>query len=65
MLTRFGPLRSDPASTHNRARLHLEDVGEIAAERDLELEFHGLNAVVGDVEIFVHPVADPAADSQA
>src|SRR5262249_45640369 len=45
MLMRFGPLRGDPASTHNRARLHLEDVGEIAAERNLELEFHGLHAL--------------------
>src|SRR6266446_7919924 len=44
MLVPFGPLRGDPASAHNTARPHLEDVCEVAAERELELEPHRLHA---------------------
>src|SRR6516162_11013299 len=64
-LMRFGPLRGDPAPAHNPARLHLEDVGEVAAERDLELEPHRLHAVVGDVKVFVHAPADGSAYGKA
>ena len=65
MLVRFGPLCGDPAPAHDVARLHLEDVGEVAAQRDLELESHRLHAVVGDVEIFVQAAADRPADGEA
>ena len=58
MLVCFGPLRGDPATAHNVARLHLENVGKIASQRDLELKSHRLHAVVDDVEILVHAAAD-------
>ena len=65
MLVRFGPLRGDPAAAHDAARLHLEDVGKVAAERDLELERYRLHAVVDDVKILVHAAADRPADGEA
>ena len=51
MLARFRPIRGDAAATHNAARLHLKDIGEVAAQRDLELELHRPHAVVRDVEV--------------
>src|ERR1700738_1120053 len=45
MLARCGPLRRNPATAHDVTRLHLENVGKIAAERDLELEDHRVHAV--------------------
>jgi hypothetical protein len=65
MLVWFGPLRSDPAPAHNTSRLHLKDVCEVAAERDLELEPHRPHAVVSDVKVFVHAAADRPADGEA
>ena len=59
------PARLDAAAPHDAVRFHLEDVGEIAAHRDLELETHMFRAVIGDVEILVHPAADRPADHQA
>ena len=64
-LMRFGPVRGDPPSTHNMPRLHLEDVCEVAAERDFELEPHRLHAVVGDIKVFVHAAAYRSADCAA
>ena len=64
-LPRLGPLRGDLAAAHNVAWLDLEDVGEVAAEGDLELEPHRFHAVVGDVEIFVQAAADRSAYREA
>src|SRR5215472_8910451 len=61
----FGPLRCDPASAHDATRLYLKDICKITAERDLELEPYRLQAVVGDVEIFVHAASDRSADREA
>ena len=61
----LGPFSGDLATAHDAGRFHLEDIGEVASERDLKLEPHGLHAVVGDVEVFVHPTADRSADSEA
>ena len=65
LLPSLRPLSGDLAAAHDTSRLHLEDVGEIAAEGDLELKTHRLHAVVGDVEIFVHAAADRSADGEA
>src|SRR6266478_5076006 len=65
MLVRFGPLRDDPAPPDNSARLHLEDICEVTAERDLELEPHRCPAIVGDVKIFVHATANRSAYRKA
>ena len=59
------PFSGDLATAYDAARLHLEDVGEVASEGDLELKTHRLHAVVGDVEIFVHAAADRSADGEA
>src|SRR5258708_5066684 len=62
MLVCFRPLCGDPASAHNTARLHLEDVCEVATDHDLELKPNRLHAVVGDVKVFVQPAPDRPAD---
>ena len=59
------PFGGDLATAHDVARFHLEDVGKVASEGDLELKTHRLHAVVGDVEIFVQAAADRSADSEA
>src|SRR5438128_10553153 len=64
-LVRWGPLGGDPPTAHNMARLYLEDVSKIAAERDLELKDRRLHAVVEDVEVLVHAPADGSAEDKA
>ena len=59
------PFSGDLATAYDTARLHLEDVGKVASEADLELKTHRLHAVVGDVEIFVHAAADRSTDGKA
>jgi hypothetical protein len=46
------------------AALHLEDVGEVAAKRDFEVEANR-PAAVGDVDVLVHAAADVAAEREA
>jgi hypothetical protein len=65
MLVCFGPLRGDPATAHDLARFHLENIGKVAAQRDLELEGYRLHAIVDDVEILVHAAADRPAEGEA
>ena len=64
-LPRLRPFSGDLAAAYDVARLHLEDVGEVASKGDLELKPHRLHAVVGDVEIFVQAAADRSADGEA
>src|ERR1700721_4612959 len=45
--------------------LDLEDVGEIGADRDLQVEAHRTLTVIGDVKILVQSALDMAADHQA
>src|SRR6516165_5029825 len=59
------PFRGDLAAAYDAARLHLEDVGKVASEGDLQLKAHGLHAIVGYIEIFVHAAADGSADGKA
>src|SRR5215469_8882615 len=61
MLARWEPLRGNPPTAHDAARLHLKNVGEIAAQRDLELEDYRPQAVVDNVKILVHATADRPA----
>ena len=65
MLVWFRPLRRDPAPAHNLARLHFENVGEVAAKRYLQLELYRLHTIIGDVEVFVHAAADRTADGKS
>jgi hypothetical protein len=52
------PFSGDLASAYDAARLHLEDVGKVASEGDLQLKAHGFHAIVGYIEIFMHAAAD-------
>ena len=60
-----GPLRGDAAATDDAFGLHFEDIGEVAADGDLQVEADRLAAVVGDVEVFVHAAANGAAEHEA
>ena len=59
------PFRRDLAAAYDVARLHLEDVGKIASQRDFELKTYWPHAVVGDVEIFVQAADDGSTDREA
>ena len=61
----LGPFRSDVATPDEVPGLHLKDVGEIAAQRDLEIEAHLGPCIVGQVEILVHAAVDVTAEHQA
>ncbi len=53
------------AATNDVARLDLEEIGEVAAHDDLEVELDLGHAVVEHVEILVNPSADGPADQQS
>src|SRR6516165_1045989 len=59
------PFGGDLAAAYDLARLHLEDIGKVASQRDFELKAHRLQAVVGDIEILVHAADDRSADREA
>src|SRR5258708_641642 len=59
------PFGCDPPAADNAARFHLENIGKVASDSDLELKLHSLHAVVGDIKILVHAATDPAADAQS
>ena len=63
-LSLLRPRRDDAAAPHDVVALHLEDVGEIGADRDLEVEANRLLAVVGDVDVLVQAAIDMTADHQ-
>jgi len=46
-------------------RFHLEEIGKVAADGNLELKPYWVHAVVGDFNVLVHAAADPSADSEA
>src|SRR5262249_25418245 len=59
------PFRGDLATAYDVARFHLENSGKVPSQRDFELKAHRLQAVVGDIEIFVHAADDRSADREA
>jgi len=62
----FGrPRRCDAAAPHDSVAPHFEDVGEIAADRDLKIEAHGVLAVIGNLDILVHAAVDMTANNEA
>jgi len=62
MLVRRGPLGGKSCRGAQCDRFYLEDVGKVAAQCDLELEDHRLQAVVDDVEILVQAATDRSAE---
>ena len=62
---RVRPAAADPAAAQDAAGLHLEDVGEVAADRQFQVEAHGVAAVVGDGIRLVHAAADGPAEHHA
>src|SRR6266478_1712562 len=65
LLPPLRPFGGDLAAAYDITRLHLEDVGKVAAQRDFELKTHRLQVVVGDVEIFMHAAEDRSTDREA
>ena len=63
-LLRVRPLGADAAAADDAAGLHVEDVGEVGADGDLQVEAHRPLAVVGQVEVLVQPAIDRAADDE-
>ena len=61
----LGPSGSNPATAHDTVRFHLKEIGEVAANRDLELKAYPPHTVVGDFNILVHTASDPSADREA
>src|SRR6185437_16656040 len=58
------PGGDDAAAAHDVVALHLEDVGEISPDRDLEVETNRLLAVGGDVEVFVQAAINMTTDDE-
>src|SRR5271169_5104034 len=58
------PRGGDATAPYDAIALDLEDVGEIGADRDLQVEAHRVLAVIGDVKILVQSALDMAADHQ-
>src|ERR1700730_10664320 len=65
LLVCLRPFGCDPPPAYNVARLHLEEIREVATDGDFKLKFYRLHAVVGNVEIFVHAAINPSADGKA
>ena len=55
-----GPFGRDPSAAHAMTGFHLEDVGKVAAQRNLEVKADGLVAIVDQLEILVHAAANLA-----
>src|SRR6185437_9136013 len=64
-LVRFGPARRDAPAAHDMARFYLEDIGKIAARRDLQLKANALHAMIGDIDIFMQAAGYRSADGKA
>src|SRR5208283_1781791 len=61
----LAPAGVDAAAANDAIALHLENVGEIAAHRDFQIEAHRLAAAVGDVDVLVHAAGDVTAQREA
>src|SRR6202042_2990021 len=59
------PRRGDATAPDDAIALNLEEVGEICADRDLQVEANRMLAVVGDGKVLVQSALDMAADHQA
>src|SRR6185503_5750767 len=64
-LLRLRPFGRDPPAPYDAVGFDLEDIGEIRAKNDLELEAHRLHAAVGDIQVLVHAAGNGAAYDQA
>ena len=58
------PFGVDVTAPHELVVLDLEEVGEVGAQRDLEMEPDGVEAVVGEIEILVDAFVDDSRDGQ-
>ncbi len=61
----FRPGRADPPAPDDASALDLEDVGEVAADRDFKVEVHALAAVIGHLDQLVHAAVDHPAQHEA
>ena len=63
-MQRFATSGGDAAAPDDAAGLHLEEVGEVAAYGDLQIELHLAHAVIDEIEILMEAAANGAADRQ-
>ena len=63
--TLVGPGRVDAAAADVAAGFDLENVGEVAADGEFEVEGDGGAAVVADLEALVHAAVDEAGEDEA
>ena len=56
------PCGGDSAPPDDAAGLHFEDVGKVAAHRDLKVELHLAHAVIDQIEILMDSAVDGTAD---
>jgi len=59
------PLGRYSPAAHYAAGFDFEDIREIGPQHDLQLEAHGLHAVIRDVEVLVHAARNRSAHDQA
>jgi hypothetical protein len=59
------PVGRNPTAAYDVVRFDFEDVGKVAAQRDLELKAYAPHAVVGKVQILVQPAVDHSTDNEA
>ena len=64
-LSQLGPFGGNPAAAHDALGFNLKEIGEVAADRDLELKAYPPHTVVSDFNILVHTASDPSADREA
>ena len=64
LLGLWRPMRVDIAAAHELVALHLEKIGEIAADFDLEVKADATVAVVGDVDVLMHADVDAPPEQQ-
>src|SRR5262249_48961431 len=58
------PLGRDVPAPHKAPGFDLEQIREIRAKRDLEVEANRRSAVVGHVDVFMNAVSDAAEERQ-
>jgi hypothetical protein len=64
-LLRSQPFGRDTPAAPDTARLDLEDIGEVGAQHDLQLETHRLHGVVCDLQVLVHAAGNGPTHDEA
>ena len=57
-------MRIDSSTSHDFVGFDLGDIGEIAADRDFQIEVHIRGTIIDDVDVLVHASIDRSADHE-